>query len=392
MKRLLITAFILLPIPVMAQDESRLSHLKFKSYATEGMEADETLLEVLGVCGGIHRSILDLGPKKLDGQLDTDPVWVGESVTGEERVMIPSPAVVRKFFPNHHPDLIEFREFKGTVQAATIIWRGTQDEKSGIRIREGVLSYLTRSNGPPSPSNEGQGEWTDDLTRTVVSWSKPEDDLYLGVFFSCLAKEDEYFEALESAETPDGKSVAVAKNTQERTAPDRWFWQSIASMLVNRGQPSEEPYEIGERIVGLHYGGLDIQDWPYEEWYWFFEGSAVYSAAKFLPMGESSNAVESFETFRKTALDDYGEPNENILGEDGNPQRLIWRKGPHALSLTFVEGGGDPWFLFEAYDTTLLDKIDIDLRPSSTLPERYEPPPPDSGKERSDLAPEVAAG
>jgi hypothetical protein len=46
----------------------------------------------------------------------------------------------------------------------------------------------------------------------------------------------------------------------------------------------------------------------------------------------------------------------------------------NGLALTFIEGDGDPWFLLETYDTTHLDKINTDLRPSRTLPKRYEPP------------------
>ncbi len=92
------------------------------------------------------------------------------------------------------------------------------------------------------------------------------------------------------------------------------------------------------------------------------------------------------------AFNTFGEPDENMVGEDGKRERLIWRNGSQAVTITFVKGDGDPRYLVERYDTKHLDKINTELRPARTLPIRYEPPPPDSGKDKFDLTPEVAEG
>jgi len=358
------------------------------SLAKSSSPINETLPEVLGVCGPIHNSILDLAPKSLDGKLDTNFIWVNENDAGFSRVIFPAPAVVKTAFSGQPPIAIEFHEFKGAIQAAVVMWKGTEDEKSVIR--DYLLDQLVPSKGPPEPRENGPKEWRNDVFRIAVSWPERKDDLVM--FVSCMPTESEFYEASDAAEIPDEESVVAAGSFQEPRAPDPWKKESIVSILDSYGQPSQEPFEIGKKVVGLHYGGLDMDGLPYEVWYWFFEGRAIYSASEFLPAGGSSNPVGSFETMREMTINLYGEPDENILDEDGIAQRMIWRNGSQGLALTFIEGDGDPWFLLETYDTTHLDKIDTDLRPARTLPKRYEPPPPDSGKERSDLTPEVAAG
>jgi len=204
--------------------------------------------------------------------------------------------------------------------------------------------------------------------------------------------EDEFFDTQDSAATANEDSVVLAESDSGRSVPNPWDKSSIVSTLSSHGQPSEAPFEIGEDVVGLHYGGLEFDGTPYEFWYWFYEGKEIYSASEFLPGSGSSNAVGSFATMREMTIGMYGEPDETILGESGIRQRMIWRHGPLEFTFTFFEGDGDPWFLLETIDTTHLDKINGDLRPSSTLPKRFEPPPLDSGKDRMDLTPEVAEG
>jgi len=388
MKRLLTILFVLLAIPVMAQDTPELDPFENERGGTEEAKINDTLPEVLGVCGPIHKSILDLAPKSLDGKLDTNGIRVQESDAGFDRVIFLAPPVVRAAFSNHPPIGIEFHEFKGTVQAASVMWDGTEDEKSAIR--DYLFDQIVQSKGPPEPREDGLNEWRDDLIRTAVSW--PDREGWLVMFFSCLPTEDQFFDARDAAVTPNDDSVAAAESAKDQSVPSPWDKPSIGSILAKHGQPSEEPYEIDESIIGLHYGGLAFDGMPYEFWYWFFEGKAVYTASEFLPGSGSSNAVGSFETMREMTINMYGEPDENILDEDGTAQRMIWRNGSQGLALTFIEGGGDPWFLLETYDTTHLDKIDTDLRPSRTLPKRYEPPPLDSGKDRMDPTPEVAEG
>ena len=68
---------------------------------------------------------------------------------------------------------------------------------------------------------------------------------------------------------------------------------------------------------------------------------------------------------RKMTLEEYGLPDENTIDEDGIRQRLTWRKGSQAHSISFVEEEAHPWFLVETSDTEHLDKIKGELRPSS---------------------------
>jgi hypothetical protein len=377
MNRVLTIVFVLLAIPVMAQDELGISP-----------KTDKMLPDVLGVCGPIHQAIFELGPKKYNPKLDTEYIWVQEIGANMNIVIFPAPEITNSVLPDHPPMALQLHEFKGKVQAAAGIWHASVEEYS--EIWHDLLDQLTESNGQPTKKEEGFVKWQGDLVNTEISWPGNEEDLYIS--WSCQQTLGEYVSARDAAENNDERSVTEAGGSNDGLDNDPWKRESVASIIKGYGQPSDLPIETGEDVVGLHYGDLDMSGFLYEEWFWFFEGKAIYSASEFLPVGGASIAPAAFRAMREMAFNTFGEPDENTLGDDGNLQRIIWRNGSQAVELTFVEGDGDPRFLVERYDTKHLDKIDTELRPVRTLPNRYEPPPPDSGTDREDFAPEVAEG
>ena len=208
MKSLLTILIILLAIPMMAQPESEIV-----PSATE-----ETLPEVLGVCGPIHQAIFGLGPKKLDGQLDRDLVWAKEFVPGFASALIPAPEVVKTLFADHPPKYVELQDFRGIVQAASLFWEVPSDDRSAKW--DAVLDYLIVANGLPTTGDDVQNEWRDDFTHILMSWTEDEDVMY--VSYSCLPSDEEFSEAFDVAEMPDEDSDPTIGGFQNRTAPDPW--------------------------------------------------------------------------------------------------------------------------------------------------------------------------
>ena len=378
MKSLLTILLVLLAIPVMAQDEPRLSPTA----------TSKNLPEILGVCGPFHKALLNLGPRTSDGVLDTSRLNLRPIPGGLQTVEILGPLGVVFSIADQPPSLIRLFEFKGALPSLFLVWEGSSETKA--RIWNRLSSELTQVKGAPAIDESREMIWKENPIRTALTW--PDHDLWVAVYLSCMPMEDEYWRIFKSESASENDTASTASSEYDPSVPDPWSKTSIVSILSSKGQPSEAPFEIGDDVVGLHYGGLDFDGTPYEFWYWFYEGKEIYSASEFLPGSGSSNAVGSFATMREMTIGMYGEPDETILGESGIRQRMIWRHGPLEFTFTFYEGDGNPWFLLETIDTTHLDKIGGDLRPSSTLPKRFEPPPPDSGKDRMDLTPEVAEG
>jgi hypothetical protein len=329
----------------------------------------QDLPEVLGVCEAAYWTILDLGPRKSDGRLDTDMILSEGAGPRYRSTKFPAPKVVRGVFPNHPPDSVDLRVFDGEVFFAYLIWEENQNDNT--KTWDSLFSYLTLENGSPTSTYDGgQIEWESELITTVLSWSDDRDYLWLG--YVCAPNQDRFYAALEDDPPQEEDSTTLSADLQGRTLPNPWRTASIVEILASMGEPSEIPHELENGVVGLHYRNTNSGILPIEDWFWFYEGAAIYTGSVFPLLHGISEAVESFEMLREVVIEATGEPDENFLGEEDVRQRMIWRQGSQVQILTFIVDSS-PRVLLELFNSKHVDKINTDARPLQSLPRRVKP-------------------
>jgi hypothetical protein len=345
-------------------------------------------LEHIGVCGPIHETILQYGPKGSDGRLDTEPIGYEKTAMGSWNLWMPASEDLSISYAGHRPDFIRLYEFRGTLQAIVFFWDGTQQEKSAVR--EAAVEMLTLQKGEPKARDDGHRDWRTDVTLTVVTPVDIKEPMKL--YIACAPTEDEFFDLAEASRSTAEGSAEAADADSDTPAPNPWLDRSTVNVLLQYGQPTEDPLTLENGLVGLHHadvmgpGGV-----PVEFWWWFKAGRAVYVAGEFLPPRGSDRAKRSFQAFSEMLRNIYGAPVEEGPDKESGGHRIVYANGPQHLILTFLEPEGDPYFRLEVYDSTQIDKLGPELRPSRSLPKRFTPPPSDSGRTKEDVRSEVGA-
>ena len=323
-------------------------------------------IEGLGVCGPVHRSVLDLAPRAADGRLDTDFMNYEEDTPETSSLLMKISAPGPFAIADQTPAAVRLFEFSGMVQALMFYWPAPDAEKPAVV--ETTEEALRPALGEPERPENGQSEWsTGSLT---ILASQPSDDFeYPTLLVACTATEDPYFAAFDAAEEADTAQDVVEVSDETSLPPNPWLDRTVLGVLSSWGQPLDEPVVAGPNVVGLHYRNfMDGTEVPLEGWWWFVDGRAVYVASDFMPPRGSSRALSSYRSFKNGLRRDFGAPDEEGVAEATGQRHIIYRTGPQQLILTLFDPDGDPWFRLEIFDTTKLDALPTELRPNRKLP------------------------
>ncbi|HSN57359.1 MAG TPA: hypothetical protein VLT32_22010 [Candidatus Sulfomarinibacteraceae bacterium] len=349
-----------------------------------------TTIGNLGVCGPIHQVVLNLAPRAGDGSFDIDSMSyeVASPETSGLLMKISNPE--RFVIADQIPHAVQVFELAGTTQTVVLFWPRPDDGTEAVVAA--TIEALTPALGEPETLDSDTLEWTTGLL--TIRASPPAEDLdSSGLVVACTATEGAFFAALENAEQAGTAAEAVDTSEDDGLPPNPWLDRSIMSVLMSWGAPPDAPIVTGNNVVGLHYRDfLNEFEVPMEGWWWFVNGRAVYVASDFMPPRGSSKALSSYHSFKDFLGRSFGEPDEERLDEATGQRHVIYQTGPQRLVLTLFDPEGDPWFRVEVFDTTKLDELPSELRPNRSLPERYDPPPPDTGLTREDMGFAVGAG
>ncbi len=363
-----------------------------------GSVAVRSSIDDLGVCGPVHEAMLRFMPVADDGSFDHDVTQYEPYPPDSSQVLMPFPESLEAAFADSRPAVLELREFRGTTQAIGLHWP-TDEPEELEHISRAIGKRLTRVFGKPVDAWDEGSEWTDGRLR-VATFADAANSI-TSLWVACVAREDAYAAALESLDAleeapPDEaptESAASASHDPDGLPPNPWLDRSIVDLLLGWGPPLEEPIVTEDDTVGLHYRdfmpGFDV---PVEGWWWFVDGKAVYAASEFMPPKGSDRPLTSYRAFKNMLREAFGAPNEEIFDEETGQRHVIYHTGPQRLVMTLFDPEGDPWFRVEIFDTTKLEALPSELRPNRSLPERYEPPPTDSGFTREDMGFAVGAG
>ncbi|MDX2438887.1 MAG: hypothetical protein QNL88_17770 [Acidobacteriota bacterium] len=346
-------------------------------------------LEALGVCGQIHEAILKLGPRDAVGDLAVAQIKPQRHPSDTWKVVMPSPDIIGQAFAGQNATALELYEFKGTVQALIVFW--DIDGENASAVFEASTNALSRAMGPSRLDDDGGPVWSSDSLQ-ASGW-KGENGKGVTMLVACLPTVEAYVAAHDSAAAPAEGNAEASRTGDDALPPNPWLNRSIVDILLSFGEPIDQPAVFGTNIVGLHYkdfmGAIEV---PTECWWWFVDGKAVYVGADFLPPAGSNTTMSSFQVFKSVLEKNYGAPTQTSPSDPTDEHRVVYSTGPQRLTLELFEPNGDPWFRLEAFDTMHMDALPAELRPNRTLPERYTPPPTDSGTTREDLSLEIGAG
>ncbi len=347
-------------------------------------------IEGLGVCGPIHQVVLNLAPRAADGSFDIDSMSyeVASPETSGLLMKISNPE--RFAIADQTPQAVQVFELAGTAQTVVFFWPRPDDGMEAVVAA--AIEALTPSLGDPEALDGDSLGWTTGLLTIRVS--PPSEDLdSSGLVVACTATEDAFFAALENAEQAGTAAEAVDTSEDDGLPPNPWLDRSAVDVLLSWGEPLDQRTVVAPNVVGYDFGSfLDGNEIPTEGWWWFIDGRAVYVASDFMPPRGSSKALSSYYSFKDSLRRWFGAPNEERLDEATGQRHVIYQTGPQQLVMTLFDPDGDPWFRIEIFDTTKLEALPSERRPNRSLPERYEPPPADSGLTREDMGFEVGAG
>jgi len=348
-------------------------------------------IEVLGVCGQVHQAVLRLAPRKPDGLFDTESMAYEPGGADSSTLLMPAPEGLGLAAGGGSPRAMKLYEHLGKVQAARLYWK-TEGDKAAALLDE-MTARISLTMGQPHRDEDGEREWFDESLRVVIR--QEEDGAIASLIVACASTEDAYFAALDAArETLSEEGAAAESDTDDGgLPPNPWLDRRILDVLASWGDPHDEPTVVGTNIVGLHYRDfMDGYEVPVEGWWWFVDGRAVYVCSEFLPGSGSNRAMASYQTYRKTLVDHFGEPTEVSSPAAGDRNRVLYRVGPQRLVMELFDPDGDPWFRIEIFDSIWIDVLPAELHPKRSLPARYTPPPADSGLTRDHFSGEVGAG
>lgn len=364
-----------------------------------GEDARETgllaTIEGLGVCGPVHRAILDLAPRSADGSFDADSITYETDSPETSTLLMKISAPERFAVADQVPEAVRLFEFSGRVQGLAYYWPILEENEvgeDGLAVVEAAAETLSPSLGEPEAGDTGWRKWSTE-TLTILARPPSEDSKSTRLLVGCTLTEEAYLAALEAAEQTDAAEDVVETSDKDGLPPNPWLDRDIVSVLLGWGAPLEPSAAPSDEVVCLHYAQFMREvDVPTEAWWWFIDGKAVYVASEFMPPRGSDKPMSSYIAFKNTLRNAFGAPTEERRDEKTGQRYVIYATDTQRLVMTLFDPDGDPWFRLEAFDTNKLDALPADLRPNRSLPERYTPPTPDSGTTREGLGLEIGAG
>ena len=258
-------------------------------------------IEGLGVCGPVHRAVLDLAPRTADGSFDTGHMTYEVDSPEISNLFMHISAPERFAIADQVPAAVRVFEISGKVQGLAFYWPILDADELGVddlAVVEATAAALSPFLGEPKTDDTGQQEWSTE-SLTIRAWQPSEDSKVTRLLVGCTATEETYLAALESAEPTDMAEDVTEASDEDGLPPNPWLDRNLVEVLFELRVPGRGPRHAGRqrRRPPLHQGD-GAGDVPTEWWWWFIDGKAVYAAGDFLPPKGSKRARSSYEGFR----------------------------------------------------------------------------------------------